>query len=230
MLVPPPGADASPPPAWREAWAWLLPALASAGAPVLDGRFAAPCAPACVPPRSGGDTAAVLRKLRAAAAAGLFDATRLEPEARRRLLEFLAASPPEGAVPEDGAFLKTLPIFSTIDGDLISLSPATADDDGGDGDVPPAVYLCPPGLLDAPRGLAAALPPALRARLLAPGGGRAAAGPHVDALLASPLLRVPRLTRPLLFGRQRSDRDCGLGPPAAPSDQRTAGEPAGATR
>ena len=100
-----------------EPFGWLAPALAAAGLPVLDPRFAALLGPLTGPrPRVGAPPflGPLVRKLVAARAAGLLDAAALPAPARRRLFALLASHPPRDLAPPEVALLRSLPLYERL--------------------------------------------------------------------------------------------------------------------
>lgn len=178
-----------------EPWSWLLPAVERADCPVLDHSYAALCLAACCPPKGDHDTAAVVRKLRGCADAGLLHVDRLPQQLPLLLFQLLTQHVPDGIDQGDQDFLKQLPMYPTIAGTLTDL--IAADNSAGsiqrhqlpliptggsmsrcDAPIPEsdqpvspapvslAVHQCPASLLAHPPGLAAGLPAAVCCKLL----------------------------------------------------------------
>jgi len=157
--------DADLPPAWADAWTTkLVPALQEMGCSVLDPRFAA-CSTLCNSAYSeeargdaAGEDARLVAKLRANSDLGQLATANLSPVGRHTVLEWLAqrasAGPPLSGI--DREFLRSLPIYPTLDGGVAAIEGGSSPAHGA---VNTAVYA-------AVAGSDGALPPALLRQLL----------------------------------------------------------------
>jgi len=122
--------SSQPAPAFDESWQALVPALLEAGCFVLDPRFAsctAVCNAAYVDAvAGGGEDALLIRKLRATSALGKLRPGALSPTSRRALLTWLASQAAAGQLPPAGgpdhSFLRSLPLYPNLNGDLVPVA------------------------------------------------------------------------------------------------------------